>query len=303
MDAPFCQNVEKTILDRWKNLEAWLNQKLESIIQAMHNYVDGKRPKKKKTDEKKSHLTPEQQIKIFFQNTSKKISKQLQNIGYYFSLALQKVQKNLDQLVKTVSTHTKGKGFFKKMAAILGLVLLPFLVRLQKWVMSLKPVPVTIGVSLTTLLSITVFNVYQTSKKVKEEVQRTPASIEGSGRLAGSNEHARPEYYKMDERFIKILNIDVPVYVENVNSLRSVRLDFVMLPSNRYIREYLYEHEYLVQDRINVMIEPVIPELPLSDEGRTIIREKLQYEVNQLLKSIHIKGSIDEVYIDSILAN
>jgi flagellar basal body-associated protein FliL len=50
-------------------------------------------------------------------------------------------------------------------------------------------------------------------------------------------------------------------------------------------------------------LEPILPSLPLDDEGKEIIRQKLINEINQFLKKHNIEGHVEEVRITYILAN
>ena len=79
-------------------------------------------------------------------------------------------------------------------------------------------------------------------------------------------------------------------------------MDFTLVASNRYIKEYFYENIHLVKDRLNSSVHPIIPEFPLEQEGKQIIKDKIRLEVNKLIKDLRIKGHIDKVHIHSILA-
>jgi hypothetical protein len=46
----------------------------------------------------------------------------------------------------------------------------------------------------------------------------------------------------------------------------------------------------------------VIPSFPLSDEGKSVLKEKIKFEFNQVLKELNIAGEIQEVFIQDIIA-
>ena len=50
-------------------------------------------------------------------------------------------------------------------------------------------------------------------------------------------------------------------------------------------------------------VEPVIPQLPIEEEGRQIIKEKLRLELNQFLKDNQIEGQILEIYVDYLMVS
>jgi hypothetical protein len=79
--------------------------------------------------------------------------------------------------------------------------------------------------------------------------------------------------------------------------------DYSVLASNRNVILYLKDNEYKIRDKLSTEVEPVIPRLPLEEEGRGIIKDKIRYELNELLKADRIEGTVLEVYIDYILTS
>ena len=110
----------------------------------------------------------------------------------------------------------------------------------------------------------------------------------------------RPVYYKMDERHYILYNIVIPFDLEG--SPKTMIVDFILTPSNVYIKEFLTEKEIVLQDRLNTYFETVSEEFPLTDEGKEIIKEKVKEEANMVLKEWKIKGSIDEVQIHYLIS-
>jgi flagellar basal body-associated protein FliL len=66
---------------------------------------------------------------------------------------------------------------------------------------------------------------------------------------------------------------------------------------------FLTEHEIELRDFITTNVEPVLPRLPLEEEGRGIIKDKIRDEVNEFLKIYKVEGKVQEVYIDSLISS
>lgn len=293
-------------MEKWLKIEKFINQLLTRVYGLLGKLISQKTPgqikdaaKKTQSNVKKSSEKTKIWCKSSLTRTFTPVKMFFKNFGYHVAKIKTKMM-SLTSGLKTSIPQIK-KNPKEKIILFLSTLFMPFFVKIKEWLISIKPLTMALGISLSTLLGLTIFSIYQAQQKMAKEPDRQIAS-EGKGEMSTDMvSQARAEYYNLHEKFIKILNIHVPIYIESVHSFRSVQLDFVIIPSNRYIREYFYENEYLVHDRLNVMVEPVVPEMPLDDEGRQIIREKIKYELNELLKDLKIKGSIEEIYIDSIL--
>lgn len=113
----------------------------------------------------------------------------------------------------------------------------------------------------------------------------------------------RPQYYRQAERMMSVTEINLQIFLEDTHRNRQVWLDFSILASNRNIILYLSDHEVELKDHLTTNVEPVIPQLPIEDEGRLIIKDKIRSELNQFLKENGIEGKILEVYIDYLIAS
>jgi len=120
-----------------------------------------------------------------------------------------------------------------------------------------------------------------------------------------SNYIKRPDYFLGEKKQFSLQNIDLPIYVENVNSIRMMTFDFTVEGSNRYIAAFFSSrvNENLIKNQLNGSVEPIVPSFPLEEEGKRIIKLKLKQEINNLVKKLKIQGSISKVYINNILAN
>ena len=115
----------------------------------------------------------------------------------------------------------------------------------------------------------------------------------------------RPDYFLGERKQFSLQNIDLPIYVEDVNAIRMLTFDFTVEGTNRYIAAFfsLRVNENLIKNQLNGSVEPIVPSFPLEEEGKRIIKLKLKEEINNLVKKLKIQGSISKVYIDNVLAN
>lgn len=129
------------------------------------------------------------------------------------------------------------------------------------------------------------------------ESNRAPASVEEE------ITYDRPAYYKKQTKHYEINNLRLPVYVAQVNEIRSVDIDFTATTSNRNARMFLEKKEFQLRDHLILQIEPSVASFPLEEEGKEIIRRKLLVEINDFLKLNNVEGEITELKITYVLAN
>lgn len=113
----------------------------------------------------------------------------------------------------------------------------------------------------------------------------------------------RPNYFKQAERMLHFENIHLQLFLENVRRNRQVLLEFTLVASNRNVILFLKQHETEFKDHLNSYVEPIIPQLPIDDEGRRIIKDKIKLEINDFLKKYQIEGKSEEIYIDYIIVS
>lgn len=126
---------------------------------------------------------------------------------------------------------------------------------------------------------------------------RSPASVEEE------ITYDRPGYYKKQTRHMQITNLRLPVYFANTNDLRTIDIDFSATLSNRLARMKLEKLEFQLRDHLILNVEPMETAFPLEDEGKAILKEKLQKEIDEFLIRQKIEGSVKDVKIIYILAN
>lgn len=115
--------------------------------------------------------------------------------------------------------------------------------------------------------------------------------------------NARPTYFQQTEKMVSFKDLNLQLFLEDTKRNRQIWVDFTVLASNRNIIFFLKDHEIEVRDFINMQVEPVIPQLPIEEEGRQIIKEKLRIELNDYIKKSGIEGKILEIYVDYIIVS
>jgi flagellar basal body-associated protein FliL len=190
---------------------------------------------------------------------------------------------------------SKDKTPFKAIVSALGA---PF-VFLFKWAQSLKPVHFMILFLFTSASIFSIFGIALNTKTIltKEFLGlRSPASAPVEG-------YNRPEYYKKEAREVSFSSVKVPVYVQGINELRALMIDISIVASNRATRRWIERQEFSIRDHLVLTIEPVIPTFPLTDEGRTMLTEKIKDELNTFVRGHGVNGEIQEVRLVHILGH
>ena len=113
----------------------------------------------------------------------------------------------------------------------------------------------------------------------------------------------RPKYFMQIEKMVMIKDLNLQLFLEDTKRNRQVYLDFTALADNRNVILFLKDHDAQIRDYLNMNVEPVIPQLPIEEEGRQIIKDKVKLELNNFLKEAQIEGKILEIYIDYLIAS
>lgn len=127
-----------------------------------------------------------------------------------------------------------------------------------------------------------------------------------SGRAPASSDEVsydRPAYYKKATKHATFTNLRLPVYVPEVNEVRSVDIDFTATMTTRESKIFLEKMEFQLRDHLILEIEPSLASFPITDEGKEIIRQKLTRELNAFLKTHKITGNVEDLKVVYILAN
>lgn len=288
----------------WIKIEAFLNKIIESILSMLGRGISNSTPSKikEKIDSSKSKFKEtKKSTKVFISEKGQKaFSSSLELKDKTLKQANELQNKSSDFVTKAKEVDYKRVDY-KKLIIGAFLFFAPVLAKLKGWLASLGPKMIltsTLAVTIATLSSI---QIYTESKKISEKANaaaRDPAS-EVDNATAVSK---RKGYYKLEEKRFTIAHVTMPVYIGSTTNLKSLSIDFTFISSNRYIKMFFERNRHLIKDRLNTTIQPLIPEFPLEKEGKKIIKEKIQLELNQLIKELDIKGEIKEIHISSILA-
>lgn len=116
----------------------------------------------------------------------------------------------------------------------------------------------------------------------------------------------KPAFTNLNEREFYVPDVFVPVILKNRPDITRVYLDIKLRASNKFIKIYFTENNYLnidkLIDRYLSTLSPIIPVFPLTDEGKTILKNKIKKETDELLKILKIDGEIEEVIIQDMVA-
>jgi hypothetical protein len=113
----------------------------------------------------------------------------------------------------------------------------------------------------------------------------------------------RPKYFLQTEKLVSVKDLNLQLFLEDTKRNRQIWVDFTALASNRNVVLYLKDHDVEVRDYLNMHVEPVIPQLPIEEEGRQVIKDKIKFELNNFLKEAQIEGKILEIYVDYLMAS
>jgi flagellar basal body-associated protein FliL len=204
-----------------------------------------------------------------------------------------------------VNQHTKmiieksgvsaDSSVFKKVRA---LFLAPFYLASQ-WFNGLSTNQALLLMTFTGASLLAVIGIFSSGSRIAliEEAARRPASIEPEAI------YDRPDYYKKETKHFDMSSLRLPVFFSDINQLKSVDIDYTATLSNRAAKMYLEKQEFQLRDHLIIQIEPIVPSFPLEEEGKDIIRKKIQQEIDQFLIKHGIEGKTVDVKITYVLAN
>jgi hypothetical protein len=280
-------------------LKAWekLEEKLNLLIGGLLNFLKAFVSKTTPTSIKKSLDDRKKKNNIDFRQVQAKLLGIKSKIHSFTGKITMILAKAINFFKGIESKDLKLKQLFLVIAAILS----PLLGRLRDWYIALKPTTMLAMVSMTTVGGLSSIVIYKEVQKITEK-SRDPAS-EIIAEVDSTN-IKRPDYYKKQERELRVRNVSIPIYTggRTPASGKKVIIDFTFVSSNRYIKEFFFENSHLLKDKLNTSIEQILPDFPLEDDGKRVIKEKIKKEMQVLLDDLKIKGSIQEIYIHSIMA-
>lgn len=218
------------------------------------------------------------------------------------SIAILKATKLRESLRATygeVMEQYKDKKPKSGMDKLKRSMLTPFLM-LSKWLSGLSPTQSLVLLVFTAGSFLSGVQVIFSGKRIVTqhmEASREPASVEED--VA----YERPAYYKKQIRHFTVTNLRLPVYIGGVNEVKSIDIDFVATVSDRESRMFLEKHEFQFRDHLITEVEPMVATFPLEEEGKIILRNKLEEEINAYLQIHNLQGWVTDLKLTYILAN
>ena len=287
-------------MSKFQSIEDSVNKILLGLSDKLKGKVTSLTPSKVKNSLSQGQRISEQNKARFKGKLEEFKAKSVETLVHSKEKAEVIKSKSLQVVDQARQTDIKSISFQKIILAIAALFS-PFLLKFKVWYISLKPSTLAGFVSVATIGTLASVNIYVQTNKISEEASRTPASelVEEVDQATAISR--RPAYYKKIEKQFQITNINLPAYLNANGSLKKIVIDFTFESSNKYIKQYFWENPYLIQDTLNSNIEPVSITFPLQKEGKIIIKDKIKREMNNLLKRLHIKGEVEQVYIHSMI--
>lgn len=201
----------------------------------------------------------------------------------------------IDPLKEGLTKYNSGRK--EKAGQIKVIFLAPFLI-FGSWLKGLSSAQALLLMFFTGASFLSGISIISSGSRLLQEsdASRSPASSE-------EVTYDRPEYYKKDTKHFTISNFRLPVYIPEVNAIRSVDIDFTATMTTRESKLFLEKTEFQLRDHLIHEIEPSVASFPLTDEGKEIIRSKLKNELEHFLKAKEINGSVEDLKVVYILAN
>ena len=171
--------------------------------------------------------------------------------------------------------------------------------RCKEQVLKANPYVLAMFTMCFVIISVASIQIYRSSNTIYEEISaREPASLP-----APLLENPRPVYHKLHQKQFSVESLTIPVYIESVNSVKTMIIDFSANASNQYISNFFLKHEFYVKDHLNTTLQPIVPKFPLTIEGKRILRGKIKDELNSLVKRLKIKGEVIDVSLIGVIAS
>lgn len=238
-------------------------------------------------------------ILAFIKNLPKLILAAIPKIIAYAKTSLfADAKKAFEETSKAARSQYNGKKA-KGLEQVKRTFLMPFLF-VSQWMSGLTPPQILLLLTFTGGSFLAVIGIGFSGNKL------VTSNFGSAGRMPASTDeikYERPDYYKSQTRHVEFTSFRLPVYTAKVNEIRSVDIDFVATLTNRNAKMFLEKHDFQLRDHLVLQIEPMIASFPLEDEGKEIIRKKLEADINDFLIQNEVEGKVEDLKITYILAN
>lgn len=231
----------------------------------------------------------------FFKQLPKKIYHFLiQTFHTLKSLNLKEQFKETHQKILSEVEHEKAKKPGTKIKAILRT---PF-VMVTGWFSDLSFMQTSTLIALSCASVFSLIGIIDSGKQIfSPAIGRTPASA------PEEIIYERPDYYKKSEKYFELLSLRIPVYFAEINELRTIDIDLSATMTTRHSKNQLEKLEIQLRDHFVLNLEPIKTEFTLTSEGREIIRQKLEKEIELFMRIHKIEGEVSELKVTYALAN
>jgi hypothetical protein len=304
-------------LEKWLKIEVVLNSLIERLGAILISIASKLTPKKVsktlRSTQQKVHLKREK-ITQKIQTTTKNSGGLLKLIERRFRIIFFGVQEKISSGLQKTKATGKKLSQRSERSVLLSSFFGPYIKKLKKWWAGLKPETVVLFFTGITIGGLTVIGLLTSGSKLASVQQqelavakRSPAS-QGEG-VVNIASMGRPEHHKMKERMHQALNVSMPIFVTQINQLKTAEMDLTILSSNRTVTQYFTTNERLVFDRLNTYMEPIDPDFTYDDEGKEILQHKIREELNLLieereeLEGRELGGHVQQIWIHRLLFN
>ena len=151
--------------------------------------------------------------------------------------------------------------------------------------------------SAATMVTLGIIAVAQQSRLIylSENPNRKPASIQ--------QYDVKPEYYYYKKQTTMVQNIKVPLQVSSVAQMDSLTIDFSVRTSTRYASYFLKENEHRLKDYFFTSVEPIVSDFALDEDGKEVLKEKIQIEIQNFLDKEKVEGKVLEVNLQYVIGS
>ena len=172
--------------------------------------------------------------------------------------------------------------------------------------------PQTIGAFILAFM-VCLLGIIFINERAKEFVEKVSRTLNPKVEVAEVLDVVeRPRYYRKNEKTFLVKGVTLPIFLKKSYTrypagkgrvFKNLIVDISIVSSNRYVKAYFSDRRtFLIKDRLNTKIKPIPISFPLEEEGKIILKEKFKKEINSLIKELNIKGSIEEIHIERLVA-
>jgi flagellar basal body-associated protein FliL len=290
-----------------------INAAIEKNFELLKKKSADKIPQKIKEKSQKEYLKQQLFISLekalhFFLQLKEKIALKVRFIIEEIIATITKAKALL--IDSKSSDPEKRKLVFKK-------IFLPFtflyalFARFGHFVISLRPSVLITSLFIFSFGLLLTLHLIQSASKVASNSSghdgRNPSSealTEGEREREKEEESSAKSYKQISKKTLDINGLFLPLHIADgdVTRLKSVTLDFGILCSNQHMARYYAQYELLIRDRLNMTVEIIIPNFPLTEEGKELIKDKILKELNKLNGELNIDGEFLDIYFYQIIA-